>query len=245
LSERLTELESILGAVTADPTHVPREVRKRFWAIVRDIKRDTNPGLDEVTCAAQVRDVFFETSRGGVIRTSVGVGVETILGIVLSIIPFWWSLTLPLDWTNILGWALGDWGVFALRFIFVFIGIALFYPWGRLLAGRWAGIRILGLCRDQYYEPTLKIDYVSFLLAKPSKRKWFFFISGIWTAITSLVYWAVGFVLVFDFTGLIPALFILLFEARVIIGGSPKDTGGEMSHYNREKRIEQQMQGSG
>jgi hypothetical protein len=33
-------------------------------------------------------------------------------------------------------------------------------------------------------------------------------------------------------------LLLLLFEMRVIASGSPKPTGGEMAHYNREKKIE-------
>jgi hypothetical protein len=61
-----------------------------------------------------------------------------------------------------------------------------------------------------YSEPTLKIDYESFLLANPHKRKWFFFFAGIWTVITSLALGLVG----------------------------THNIGGEMAHYNREKKIE-------
>ena len=44
--------------------------------------------------------------------------------------------------------------------------------------------------------------------------------------------------LALDFTALIPAIFLILFEGGAILSGNPSATRGEMGHYNREKRIE-------
>ncbi|MHA2386904.1 MAG: hypothetical protein ACXAEE_11905, partial [Candidatus Thorarchaeota archaeon] len=116
--------------------------------------------------------------------------------------------------------------------------VAFFYPIGRLIAGKALGIRLLGICRDELYEPTIKIDYVTFLKSTPPRRKWFFFFAGIWTAITSLIVGVVGLVIGGDITGFLPAVFILLFEGYVVYSGNPSPSRGEMGHYNREKKIE-------
>jgi hypothetical protein len=89
----------------------------------------------------------------------------------------------------------------------------------------------------------LKIDYATFLKAPASRRKWFFFFAGAWTAITAFLLGTVGLILDLDFTAFIPAFFIALFEGYVIISGKTKPTGGEMGHYNREKRIESELKG--
>jgi hypothetical protein len=79
---------------------------------------------------------------------------------------------------------------------------------------------------------------VSFLKAPPPKRKWFFFFSGLWTIITSILAGAVGFFVGGDITPFIPAIFLILFEGYVVLTGTAKKSRGEMGHYNREKKIE-------
>jgi hypothetical protein len=237
MTERLAELEEIHSVVIQNPKEVPSETRKRFWKIVRQIKRNPRPDEQEVIKAAEIRNVLFEVSRGRTYPLAPVLLLETIIGL-LALWGYIWALGTPLDWSGILVWSLSDWISFGLRFLFVFAIIAFLYPIGRVIAGKWAGIKLLGMCRDQYYEPTVKIDYVTFLKAPASKRKWFFFFAGFWTVITSLWVWVVGMMLAWDYTALIPAVILLLFEGAVVVSGNPSSTRGEMGHYNREKKIE-------
>ncbi len=237
MSSRAKRLDDIYEIVSKNPKELPQEIRKEFWKIVRDIKKEKNPNDSEIIKAAKIRDILFEVERGETYSLKITLAAEGILAI-LAVIGYIWAFSFELEWLFILRWSLIDWEVFVIRFLFVFAAIAFFYPFGRLIAGKWAGIKILGMCRDQYYEPTLKIDYVTFLKAKPPKRKWFFFFAGIWTIITSLWIGAIGLIMAEDLTAFIPAVLLILFEGHVIWSGNPKASGGEMGHYNREKRVE-------
>jgi len=237
MSERLHELERIRDEVRENPEDVSRETRKYFWKLVRQIKREPEPNDEEIFVAAEVRNILFESDRGRTYRTGPALATMTILGIV-SLIAYLWLLGTPLDWSNVLAWTLGDLWQFVLRFLSIFFIITFFYPLGRFMAGTTLGIRIEGLCRDEYYEPTLKIDYVSFLRAPAPNRKWFFFFSGLWTVITSILVGVIGFLVGGDITPFIPAVFLILFEGYVVLTGTPKKSRGEMGHYNREKNIE-------
>jgi hypothetical protein len=237
LSERLAELERIREEVAANPKEVPRETRKYFWKLVRQIKRETSPNDDEILLAAEIRNILFKASRGGTYPLVPILFIELLGGVIMV----WYYLTLlqtPLDWSAIGGWGLPGWGLFALRFMTIMAMVFFFYPFGRLIAGKWAGIEFEGMCRDQFYEPTLKIDYVSFLKARPPKRKWLFFFAGFWTILTSFLAGVLGFVLGGDITGFIPAAFLFLGEGYAVYNGGSKHTFGEMGHYNREKKIE-------
>ena len=234
---RLEELEEILSVVTRNPKEVPSETRKRFWKIVRQIKRNPRPDEQEVIKAAEIRNVLFAANRGRTYPLGAVLLLETILGL-LALWGYIWTLGTPLDWSGILAWDISNWMSFGLRFLFVFAVVAFFYPIGRVIAGKWAGINLEGMCRDQYYEPTVKIDYVSFLKAPAPKRKWFFFFAGFWTIITSLWLWIIGMFLAWDYTALIPAIILFIFEGAVVLSENPSPTRGEMGHYNREKRIE-------
>lgn len=237
MTERLAELDELHSIIEQNPKEVPTGIRKRFWKIVRQIKREPNPSEEEIIKASNIRNILFEASRGRTFPLIPILLLETVLGL-LALWGYIWALETPLDWMNILAWELADWMSFGLRFIFVFAVIAFLYPIGRVIAGKWAGIKLDGMCRDQYYEPTVKIDYVTFLKASASKRKWFFFFAGLWTVITSLWLWVLGMFLAWDFTAFIPAFLLAVFEGLVIRSGNTSPNRGEMGHYNREKRIE-------
>ncbi len=238
MSERLDQLEEILAEVSSSPKDIPPETRKRFWRIVREIKRDPHPDPDEIRKAAEIRDILFEAKRGRTLPLAPTLAVMFLMGIVLSVIPYMYLLSRPLDWFSILTWSLDSWWIFILRFICVFIGVAFFYPIGRLIGSKYTGIKVVGVCRDDYYEPTLKVDYVTFLSTPPPKRKWFYFLGGIWTVITSLIYGIVGMILAMDFTGIVGASLFFLFEAYVIVSGQATYKRGEMGLFNRERKIE-------
>ena len=237
MTNRLSELEQIHSIVVQNPKEVLSETRKRFWTLVREIKREPRPSEEEVMRASEIRDILFEANRGRTYPLAPLLLLEIIFGL-LALWGYVWALKQPMEWTSILVWGQAEWITFLLRFLFVFAVIAFLYPIGRVIAGKWAGIKLLGMCRDQYYEPTIKIDYVTFLKAPASKRKWFFFFAGVWTIITSFWLWVLGMVLAWDYTALIPTVVLTIFEGSVIASGSPLPSRGEMGHYNREKRIE-------
>jgi hypothetical protein len=237
MTDRLIELQKIHSIVVQNPKEVPSETRKRFWKLVRQIKRNPQPDENEVLKASEIRNILFEASRGRTYPLGPVLALETVIGL-LALWGYLLALRTPLDWTGIFGWSISNWLIFGLRFLFVFAIIAFLYPIGRVIAGKWAGIKLEGMCRDQYYEPTVKIDYVTFLKTSASRRKWFFFFAGFWTIITSLWLWVVGMIVALDYTALIPAVFLLLFEGAVVVSGNPSPTRGEMGHYNREKKIE-------
>jgi hypothetical protein len=243
MSDRLQQLRELQGTISQDPKNAPKETRLRYWNLVREIKREARPDENEVILAAEIRETLFAASRGRTYALGPSLSVMAFLG-MLGVLGYVWTLGFHLEWTFILSWSLSDWGNFGLRFLFVFAVIAFLYPFGRFIAGKWAGIKIEGMCRDQYYEPTLKIDYMTFLKAPASRRKWFFFFAGAWTAITAVLLGGIGLVLDFDLTAFIPAFFIALFEGYVIFSGNTKPSGGEMGHYNREKRIESEVKES-
>lgn len=237
MSERLIELQQIRDEVAADPKGVPPETRKHFWKLVRQIKRETSPSDDEIVLAAEIRNLLYKVIRGPTYPMAPILFAEFIGGIIMV----WFYMTLlqtPLNWMALSDWGLGGWGFLALRFLAIMAVIFFFYPFGRLIAGRWAGIRFEGVGRSQAYEPTLKIDYVSLLKARPPKRKWFFFFAGFWTIITSIWLSVLGLYLGGDLTGFIPFILLLLFEGNAVYNGAPKHSFGEMGNYNREKRIE-------
>jgi len=233
----MTEFDEIHSIVIQNPKEVPSETRKRFWKIVRQIKRTPRPDEQEVLKASEIRDILFDANRGRTYALGPVLALETVLGL-LALWGYIWALETPLDWAGILAWSFSNWLTFGLRFLFVFAIIAFLYPIGRVIAGKWAGIKLEGMCRNQYYEPTVKIDYVTFLKAPASKRKWFFFFAGFWTVITSLWVWVIGMFLAWDYTALIPAVVLVFFEGAVVLSGNSSPTKGEMGHYNREKKIE-------
>ena len=237
MTDRLIELEEIHTIVSQNPEEVSSETRKRFWKLVRQIKRNPRPDEQEVIKAAEIRDILFEVDRGRTYPLGPALLLEGIVGL-LAICGYIWLLGTPLEWGGLFTWALSDWITFALRFLCVFFAIAFLFPIARVIGGRWAGIKLLGMSKSQANEPAVKIDYVTFLKAPAAKRKWFFFFSGVWNIITSFWIWILGMYLAWDYTALIPAIIFAIFEGAVVLSGNPSSSRGEMGNYNREKRIE-------
>jgi hypothetical protein len=145
---------------------------------------------------------------------------------------------MPTEWSSVWTWGIPEIIAAVIRFIGLFFIIALLYPYGRLIAGAALGIRLEAMCFDEFNEPTLKIDYETFLLASPSKRKWFFFFSGLWTLILALLAGIIGLLLVGDVLGFLFASFLIVLYTYVIGTGTTKHSRGEMAHFNRERKIE-------
>jgi hypothetical protein len=237
MTERLTQFEEIYYIVKQNPKEVPVETRKQFWKLVRQIKRNPRPDEQEVLKAAEIRNILFEANRGRTYPLGPTLFLEIILGL-LAIFGYIWLLGTPLNWNVIFTWTLSDWTTLVLRFLCVFFAIAFLFPIARVIGGKWAGIKLLGMSTSQRNEPAVKIDYVTFLKAPASKRKWFFFFSGVWNIIIALWLWILGMYLANDYTALIIFIMFTLFEGAVVLSGSPSSGLGEMGNYNREKRIE-------
>ncbi|MGY5864640.1 MAG: hypothetical protein RTV41_08540 [Candidatus Thorarchaeota archaeon] len=237
MTERLAQFEEIYNIVIQNPEEVPSETRKRFWKLVRQIKRNPRPDEQEVIKAAEIRDILFEVNRGKTYPLGPALLVEIMLGL-LAIYGYIWLLGTPLDWNGFFAWALADWITFILRILCVFFAIAFLFPIARVIGGKWAGIKLLGMSTSQRNEPAVRIDYVTFLLAPASKRKWFFFFSGVWNIFTALWLWIIGMYLAWDYTALIIVIMFTLFEGVVVLSRRPSSGLGEMGNYNRERRIE-------
>jgi hypothetical protein len=237
MTDRLVELEEIHTIVSQNPEEVPKETRTRFWKLVRQIKRNPRPNEQEITKAAEIRDILFKVDRGKTYPLGPALLLEIIVGLLL-IYGYIWLLGTPLDWSGLFTWALSDWIAFVLRFLCVFFVIAFLFPIARVIGGKWAGIKLLGMSTSQAGEPAVKIDYVTFLKAPASKRKWFFFFSGVWNIIIAFCLWIIGMYLAWDYTALIIVIVFSVFEGAVVLSGNPSSSRGEMGNYNREKRIE-------
>jgi len=236
LLERMNELEQILDEVK-DKEEILKPTRKQFWKIVRQIKRERNPDIDEIRIATKIRNILFDLDRGKTYSIGPYLALETILGF-LSFFLYLYGLQTPIIWANILSWGLPEIIAVIIRFFGIFLVIAFFYPYGRLIAGNVLGIKLEAMCFDEYKEPTLKIDYETFLLASPSRRKWFFFFAGLWTLITDLVMSLIGWFIAGDILGFIIVIFFIGFYGPVIRSGTTSHGRGEMAHFNREKKIE-------
>ena len=102
MSERLLELEEIHSVVVQNPKEVPSETRKRFWKIVRQIKRNPRPDEQEIIKASEIRNILFEANRGRTYSLVPVLLLETFLGL-LSLWGYSWALGTPLEWYFHLG----------------------------------------------------------------------------------------------------------------------------------------------
>lgn len=227
----LDELESIYEKVVANPKNVDAKTKRRFWRLVGKIKRMSEPDELTILKAAEIRDLLYE-HRLGKPKSLKLLVIWFILG-AFCVYGYIWAIEFGPQYTGNLVHDILF--VICIRVLTVLGAIAFIYPFGRLLGGKVTGIRLDGISRDIYYEPTLKVNYVSYLKAAPPKRKWFFFIAGIWTFITAMWVGTIGFLLRNDPVGLAIALLLLIFETLgALLGGK---WAGEMGHFNRERRI--------
>ena len=236
MSERMSELERILEEVK-DADEVAAPTRKQFWKLVRQIKRERNPDRAEIKVATKIRNILFERKTSRVYDLGWFLVGELVFGILFGLV-YVAALNIPVSWFNILSWGFFEIFVILLRFFSLFALIALWYPYGRLMAGTGYGIKFDGMYFSAQKEPGLKIEYESFLKAKPAKRKWFFFWSGLWTLIIAFGFGLLGWLFASDIIGFAISAVFLCFYGYVIGSGTPKNSRGEMGHYNREKKIE-------
>lgn len=221
----IDELNKIHTQVVNDPKNVPQEVKKRFWKLVGQIKRISNPDEEIVTKASEIRDLLFRQRLGKTIPLKIALPIWFVLGAAFFL-HYFWNVEQD-DWGG-----LTDWNCV----LTILAVVAFFYPFGRLIAGKLTGIKFDGLSRDIYFLPTLKINYPSYLKASPPKRKWMFFIAGIWTVITALIVGIVGYLRAEDTTGFAVATILAIAELVALTGLFGK-WGGEMGHFLRERRI--------
>ncbi len=191
-----------------------------------------SPSKAAIQKAAEIRDILYE-QRLGKPKPVSWLALWFLLG-VICVGAHLWAVTLGPPYV----------GDFFYDFLIVMsirggtVGGAIFalYPFGRLIAGKRAKIRLDGITRDIYYLPTLKINYVTYLEASPPSRQWFFFFAGVWTVITATWVGILGFLLGRgEWIGLAIALVLAIAEAfGAIIGGK---WAGELGHFKRERRI--------
>ena len=236
LSTRQNELDEIYEIVSST-SEVSKETRKQFWKLVRQIKREVDHDISEVKRATEIRNILFDKDRGKTYSIGPFVAAETILGI-LSFVLYLYGLNTPVSWLSFLSWGFPEIVAVFLRFMGIFLMIAFFYPYGRLIAGSVLGIKLEAIWFSENKEPGLKIDYETFLLATPTQRKWFFFFAGLWTMIIAVGTGLIGWFIAGDILGFILGVFFVGFYVYVIGTGVTYPNRGEMSQYNREKKIE-------
>ena len=218
------QLTRIHERVAADPRNVPTDVKKEFWRLVGQIKRIPNPEEDVIAKASEVRNLLYQARLGRAFPTKLVVPVWCLLGLVGPGLDYFWALAQP-----------ATIGILLARFICVGGVVAFFYPLGRLIAGRLMGVHFDGVARDPYWEPTMKINYPSYLRAPAPKRKWFFFLAGLVTPITGFVTGCIGFWLASDMIGFLVAGILGLYAVLALRGIAKL---GEMAHFRRERKIE-------
>ncbi len=227
----IEDLEDIYEKVISDPQNVEERTKRRFWRIVGMIKRMPESNDSLILKAAEIRDILYE-NRLGKPKSLKWPFIWVILG-VFSVYGFLWLILYGPQYT----------GIFFNDVLFVMgpraacIGGAIvgFYPFGRLIGGKFTGIRLDGITRDIRYRPALKLNYVTYLKAAPPKRQWFFFFAGLWTVFTAAWIGAFGFLLSGEWIGLAIALADIIFEVTDALLGGPM--AGELAHFRREHRI--------
>ncbi|TFH10234.1 MAG: hypothetical protein E4H14_02955, partial [Candidatus Thorarchaeota archaeon] len=143
MSARLSELEGILEEVkSAD--EVSKTTRTQFWKIVRQIKRDRNPDNTEIKIATKIRNNLFERNTSRVYSLGWFLVGEYVFGFLFGLV-YVYALLIPVSWVNILSWGFFEIFVILVRFFGLFAVIALFYPYGRLMAGAGYGIKFDGM----------------------------------------------------------------------------------------------------
>lgn len=225
------------------------EIRELFY---KDRFGDTRP-INPILVGNTI------TSVGIIISIIMMKDIETrVLGMILSwaffsmfSLMYSWILRMNTKWTSITFALLVVSTIimdlilleYAINWFLIFnqigmvIAVPILYLHGRWIGGLVSGIKFDGVNRDIYYLITLKVNYESYLMARPDKRQWIYFFGGIGTVITGLI---VSIILLIVYSN--PYLFlfpILLFFGELLDyrGAAGKLAGGEFQHLRREHRI--------
>ncbi|MFV2014167.1 MAG: hypothetical protein ACC656_01960 [Candidatus Heimdallarchaeota archaeon] len=125
--------------------------------------------------------------------------------------------------------------------IFNQIGLIILVPTlylhGRYIGGLVSGIKFDGVVRDIYYLVTMKINYQSYLSAKPNKRQWIFFTGGIGTVITSSVASLIALIIFSNPYLFIVPILLLFGELLDYAFYENRVAKGEFHHLRRGRRI--------
>jgi hypothetical protein len=224
ISNMLDDLDEIHKQIIKDPNNVPKKVKKRFWKIVGQIKRTSNPDKKLVAKASKIRDLLYKQKYGGSIPLWLTLPIWFALGIV-CLSGFIYSFVNDV-WGGIDGYRHGT----------IWWTMVCFYPFGRLIAGRFTGIEFDGLALTYYIFPTLRTNYPSYLTTSPPKRQWFFFFAGAWTVIITGVLGIIGYIATGDKICLLPVTILIIGETISGTGILGK-WGAEMGNFHRERRI--------
>jgi len=224
VSKMIDELNEIHKQITKDNDNVPKKVKKRFWKIVGQIKRTSNPDRKLVTKASKIRDLLYSQKYGGSIPLWLALpfllflGVICLYGFIYAVLNDVWG------------------GIGGYRHFTIWWTMCFLYPFGRFIAGKFTGIKFDGYAIGSLIFPTLKINYPSYLTTSPPKRKWFFFFSGAWTTIVMGIMGIFGYLILRDTILLVPFVFTTIAYIPSAMGFLGK-YGGEMWNFHRERKI--------
>ncbi|WP_455369055.1 hypothetical protein [[Eubacterium] cellulosolvens] len=220
----IEELDEIHKRVIKNPANVPSNVKKRFWKIVGQIKRTPNPDKKIVEKASEIRDLLYASSYGGSIPLWIILPILLILAVACE---YTFFISVLYD----LPGAIGGYQYWSIWWTMVFL-----YPFGRLIAGKFTGIKFDGFVLSPLIFPTLKVNYPSYLNTSPPKRQWFFLFAGMWTSIVTGILGINRYIALanlFSFHA-----FIILFISEIIAAtGVLGQLGGEMNNFHRERKI--------
>ena len=220
----IEELNEIHKQVIKDPANVPSDVKKRFWKIVGQIKRTPNPDKKIVEKASEIRNLLYTSNYGGSIPSWIILPILLILVIACEY-TFFYSVLYDLPG------AIDRYQYWSIWWTMVFL-----YPFGRLIAGIFTGIKFDGFVKSPLIFPNLKVNYPSYLNATPPKRELFFLFGGAWSTIITGILGIIRYIgtgNLFSFHA-----FIILFISELIAAtGVLGRFGGEMNNYYRERKI--------
>jgi hypothetical protein len=97
MNGRLEQLDELHSIISRDSKNTPKETRKQFWRLAREIKREAVHNDLEVVEAAKIRDVLFEADRGRTIALSPALVIAAVLGFI-GLWGYIWALQASLNW---------------------------------------------------------------------------------------------------------------------------------------------------
>jgi Flp pilus assembly protein TadB len=217
-----------------------KAVRKAFWRIIGQMKRQDPKNLDEacIIKAAELRNRLFKQ------KVILSVRKGLLLFFLIALVFFWGNITILLylepGLTAVIGYNL----IFSIVIMNVLLAIvAVFvaygvYPWGRYLGGVIARVKFEGFYRYSPGELGLKIEYISYLKSTQSRRKWVFGFPIIWVFGFLFIMLPIAWVL--NPYGLwAPVILIIMFGIFYLVIYRAKT--GELYRFVRELRIAREV----